>query len=103
LLPESIIEVEISTVGSIVREDKTTDGPIVPATVKSMEKQIEQVTNSGSSIELEIDGSHEHDYDSKENKFSNADYEPFKPNRRRVLTKSDHHNNPGLYIKKILG
>lgn len=37
------------------------------------------------------------------NNFSNMDYS-YKPNRRRVLTKSEYYNhNHGSYIKKILG
>ncbi|XP_035910195.1 uncharacterized protein LOC118511281 isoform X2 [Anopheles stephensi] len=38
------------------------------------------------------------------NSFSNVEnYQPYKPNRHRTLTKPEVHNNHGAYIKKILG
>ncbi|XP_053661026.1 uncharacterized protein LOC128710008 [Anopheles marshallii] len=38
------------------------------------------------------------------NSFSNVEnYQPYKPNRHRLLTKSEVQNNHGAYIKKILG
>ncbi|XP_053678520.1 microtubule-associated protein 1B [Anopheles nili] len=38
------------------------------------------------------------------NSFSNVEnYQPYKPNRHRALTKPEVHNNHGAYIKKILG
>lgn len=54
------------------------------------------------------DASDEHEQHSDEhqhtNKFSNIEnYQPYKPNRHRSLTKSEVHNNRNNYIKKILG
>uniref|UniRef100_A0A1Q3FQP2 Putative c-type lectin n=1 Tax=Culex tarsalis TaxID=7177 RepID=A0A1Q3FQP2_CULTA len=48
---------------------------------------------------------HEHQHHSGEhNKFSNIEnYQPYKPNRHRALSKSEMHNNRNNYIKKILG
>uniref|UniRef100_A0A182W816 C-type lectin domain-containing protein n=1 Tax=Anopheles minimus TaxID=112268 RepID=A0A182W816_9DIPT len=49
------------------------------------------------------------DYDEQKhselhNSFSNVEnYQPYKPNRHRTLTKPEVHNNHGAYIKKILG
>lgn len=55
------------------------------------------------------DGSHEDDEMESaerrhmENNFSNADYQPYKPNRHRSVIKPDHHHGPGFSIGKILG
>lgn len=53
------------------------------------------------------DGSDEHEHSGEHhntNKFSNIEnYQPYKPNRHRSLTKSEVHNNRNNYIKKILG
>ncbi|XP_049300100.1 uncharacterized protein LOC125772515 [Anopheles funestus] len=61
----------------------------------------------------ETDDEHTHeeheDYDEQKhselhNSFSNVEnYQPYKPNRHRTLTKPEVHNNHGAYIKKILG
>ncbi|XP_055611514.1 uncharacterized protein LOC129758092 [Uranotaenia lowii] len=46
---------------------------------------------------------HEH-HQELHNSFSNIEnYQPYKPNRHRSLTKPEVHNNHGNYIKKILG
>jgi hypothetical protein len=116
LLPESIIEVEISTVSplSAWTKEKMSTISITETTsmmhssdiseIKPQQKRKDPSLNHDSHDSHE-DFNQEYDSDehSKENKFSNADYEPYKPNRRRVLTKTDHHNNHGSYIKKILG
>ncbi|XP_070491738.1 serine-rich adhesin for platelets [Chironomus tepperi] len=40
-----------------------------------------------------------------DNKFSNSDYDyqPYKPNRHRTLSKHDQHHGPGFSLGKILG
>uniref|UniRef100_A0A182F9Z6 Uncharacterized protein n=1 Tax=Anopheles albimanus TaxID=7167 RepID=A0A182F9Z6_ANOAL len=64
--------------------------------------------------ELDRDGDMDGDGDEKEheseqhttelhNSFSNVEnYQPYKPNRHRALTKAEQHHNHGNYIKKIL-
>ncbi|XP_058127178.1 uncharacterized protein LOC131290628 [Anopheles ziemanni] len=60
--------------------------------------------------EHENDDEQEHSYEQEQhsdlhNSFSNIEnYQPYKPNRHRSLTKPEVHNNHGgAYIKKILG
>ena len=39
-----------------------------------------------------------------ENNFSNADnFQPYKPNRHRSITKTDHHHGAGFSVGRILG
>lgn len=46
----------------------------------------------------------EHHEHHDENKFSNAeDFQPYKPNRHRTISKPDHHHGPGFSLGKILG
>ncbi|EDS27151.1 conserved hypothetical protein [Culex quinquefasciatus] len=63
------------------------------------ENQSENDAEEGSDEEHNHHNSAEHN-----NKFSNIEnYQPYKPNRHRSLSKSEMHNNRNNYIKKILG
>ncbi|XP_065083916.1 uncharacterized protein DDB_G0290587-like [Ochlerotatus camptorhynchus] len=52
----------------------------------------------------EEDNEADHHHEELHNSFSNIEnFQPYKPNRHRSLTKPEVHNNHGNYIKKILG
>ncbi|XP_055524159.1 transcription initiation factor TFIID subunit 12-like, partial [Wyeomyia smithii] len=62
----------------------------------------EEVTNHESDDELDDQQHQQHP--ELHNSFSNIEnYQPYKPNRHRSLTKPEVHSNCGNYIKKILG
>ncbi|XP_053681681.1 uncharacterized protein LOC128732456 [Sabethes cyaneus] len=65
--------------------------------------ELEEDINHDSSDDLELDDQ-DHPHKDLHNSFSNIEnYQPYKPNRRRTLTKPEVHSNHGNYIKKILG
>jgi len=51
------------------------------------------------------DSTEDHETHHVDNKFSNADdeFQPYKPNRHRTLSKHDQHHGPGFTLGKILG
>lgn len=79
-----------------------------PTTVHVTENGLQHELDPEPSGTPEAGGEHEDDLDRQSNtlhnSFSNIEnYQPYKPNRHRSLSKPEVHSNHGNYIKKILG
>ncbi|XP_062539016.1 mucin-2 isoform X2 [Armigeres subalbatus] len=91
-------------------ESSTTSLPITtlkPTTVHVTEHELHQDLDTESADTSATD-EHEDETINQQNKlhnsFSNVEnYQPYKPNRHRSLSKPEVHNSRGNYIKKILG
>ncbi|XP_058834504.1 uncharacterized protein LOC131691843 [Topomyia yanbarensis] len=87
-----------STTRSTSTTTTTTPAPVVNVQDHELHDILEDNDDHDSSAEEQ-----EH-HEELHNSFSNIEnYQPYKPNRRRTLTKPEVHNNRGNYIKKILG
>uniref|UniRef100_A0A182KGD7 C-type lectin domain-containing protein n=1 Tax=Anopheles christyi TaxID=43041 RepID=A0A182KGD7_9DIPT len=90
-----------------------TERPTAGGHLPTVEQQMSEVeVNQPSEQDHHDMSSEQHEEDDEEheqhselhNSFSNVEnYQPYKPNRHRALTKPEVHNNHGAYIKKILG
>lgn len=105
--PEKLIA-DLSTTTIITSPSQTSEIPTSTAMMRNdidaYHHQNGDVSDFSEHIETEGEGeSSEDDHHHLENNFSNADYQPFKPNRHRTLSKQDHHHGPGFSIGKILG
>ncbi|XP_055622118.1 serine-rich adhesin for platelets [Toxorhynchites rutilus septentrionalis] len=91
-----------STITTTTAPTTTTVPTPAPIEHELLEDQEDHEQGEGEDHQTEEDD--EHHNQELHNSFSNIEnYQPYKPNRHRSLTKPEVHNNHGNYIKKILG
>ncbi|EAT41542.1 AAEL006825-PA [Aedes aegypti] len=99
-----------STTANVVRSSTVSPSTTTPnpTTVHVIEHELQHALEPEPVDTLDGDDheTNEADHQHKDlhNSFSNIEnFQPYKPNRHRSLTKPEVHNNHGNYIKKILG
>lgn len=112
--PEKLVDLSTTTIisSSPSAAIKVSESPAQTATT-AMRNDINAYHLQGDVSELSEpiarggvnESSEDHENYHVNNKFSDSDYEfqPFKPNRHRSLSKHDQHHGPGFSIGKILG
>ncbi|ETN60110.1 hypothetical protein AND_008277 [Anopheles darlingi] len=107
----------LSTATPDVKPEIGSSSPAAPVQQEEQQQQQQQTSVPTATEEHQEEEEEEHgDGDGEDgeqprtgttelhNSFSNVEnYQPYKPNRHRALTKAEQHHNPGNYIKKILG
>ncbi|XP_049537596.1 uncharacterized protein LOC125952245 [Anopheles darlingi] len=97
--PDVKPEIGSSSPAAPVQQEEQQQQTSVPTATEEHQEEEEEEHGDGEDGEQPRAGTTE-----LHNSFSNVEnYQPYKPNRHRALTKAEQHHNPGNYIKKILG
>ncbi|KAG5683474.1 hypothetical protein PVAND_012752 [Polypedilum vanderplanki] len=103
---EKLIDLSTTTIISsssqvaVKRSPPSLSTTFTPSTTTAMRNDIPALDGEEEDEQNEDEHNHQH----VDNNFSNAEnFQPYKPNRHRSLSKLDHHHGPGFSIGKILG